>query len=711
MSQTLATDSGLVVDSSASVAQTVFAETLLAQATTQGALVVFLIYSVVVFLIAIAADRFGRKNSFLGEFFLGSRSLGVWAFALTYAATSASGGSFLGFPSLVYTHGWSVGLWIGGYMIVPLVSMGLLAKRMNQVARKTGAITVPDVLRDRFGSASFGTVCTLLIVLFLSINLIGQFKAGAQIIETLLAGQPLYELARTWIASTLGDGLGLGIAAREPGYVLSLLAFALIVLFYTAYGGFRAVVWTDVLQGLIMVIGVVLLLPMTIWAVGGLSAAHEKIALMTPPLNTHVVIERSLGDSEATPSDGDIEIPKGSWIIQGSIEEGNKRVFRTKSRSVLRADQPRAQWNAQATGEPTKAQHIDWLIPVIEITTLHEIESLTQHDLSPNLAARGATPQDYIDAKVEAHDPRYAYGHGEVGTYTLLPGPDPNKAAGFLSIGLALSFFLMWNFSGSGQPGNMVRLLAFKDSRTLQRAMFTMAIYYSVIYFPLVIIFVLARVLLPGWEIESDRIMPEMASHVTKLAGIPWLAGLLLAAPFAAVMSTMDSFLLVNASAIARDIYHRNLAPKASEARLKAVSVGSTVIIGVVTMVMALDPPKYLQDLVVYTTSGMSTCFLAPVFLALYWRRFNLAGAFGSLIGGLLTYNVLYFVGSYQNGFERMTPLEPGGFHPFLIGAAASFVAGVAVSLATAAPSREMTEKFFGAPETSPATETKGETP
>ncbi|MEZ6107403.1 MAG: hypothetical protein R3B96_15105 [Pirellulaceae bacterium] len=161
-------------------------------------------------------------------------------------------------------------------------------------------------------------------------------------------------------------------------------------------------------------------------------------------------------------------------------------------------------------------------------------------------------------------------------------------------MGLALSFFLMWNFSGSGQPSNMVRLLAFKDSRTLQRAIFTMAVYYGLIYFPLVMIFVMARVLLPGWEVESDRIMPEVASHVTALAGVPWLAGLLLAAPFAAVMSTMDSFLLVNASAITRDLYHRNINRRASEQRLKTISIGSTIVIGVVAMVLALNPPKYL---------------------------------------------------------------------------------------------------------------------
>ena len=92
---------------------------------------------------------------------------------------------------------------------------------------------------------------------------------------------------------------------------------------------------------------------------------------------------------------------------------------------------------------------------------------------------------------------------------------------------MAISFFFMWTFSGAGQPSNMVRLMAFKESKTLRRAIFTVSIYYSLIYFPLVIIFCCARVLLPGWETEPDRIMPEMAKVTTELAGAPWLAGLI----------------------------------------------------------------------------------------------------------------------------------------------------------------------------------------
>ena len=146
----------------------------------------FLVYIMGVFFIAWLSSRLLKGRNFLNEYFLGSRGLGVWAFALTLAATSSSGGSFMGFPSLIYTHGWSLGLWIGSYMVVPICVMGILGKRINQVARLSESITVPDILRDRFRSVSFGLIAVGLIVFFMSFNLVAQFKGGSEILRTLL---------------------------------------------------------------------------------------------------------------------------------------------------------------------------------------------------------------------------------------------------------------------------------------------------------------------------------------------------------------------------------------------------------------------------------------------------------------------------------------------------------------------------------------------
>src|SRR3954468_12775673 len=107
------------------------------------------------------ASRATARGRFVTAFFLGNRGLGAWALALT--ATVQSGGTFMGFPALIYSHGWVVALWIAPYMVIPLTGLGVLGKRLAHLSRRTGAVTVPDLFRARFGSPSLGLVTSLLI--------------------------------------------------------------------------------------------------------------------------------------------------------------------------------------------------------------------------------------------------------------------------------------------------------------------------------------------------------------------------------------------------------------------------------------------------------------------------------------------------------------------------------------------------------------------
>src|ERR1700726_3391098 len=120
----------------------------LSQRPGLGGLVALLIVIAGCVWLGTVAQRAIKKGSFLTGYFLGNRGLGAWALALT--ATVQSGGTFMGFPALVYSHGWVVALWIAAYMVVPLTGLGVLGKRIAQISRATGAITVPDLFRERF---------------------------------------------------------------------------------------------------------------------------------------------------------------------------------------------------------------------------------------------------------------------------------------------------------------------------------------------------------------------------------------------------------------------------------------------------------------------------------------------------------------------------------------------------------------------------------
>ncbi|MHC4879270.1 MAG: sodium:solute symporter family transporter, partial [Planctomycetota bacterium] len=560
---------------------------------SNAALITFALYTLAVFGIAALSNQLLKSKSFLSEYFLGSRSLGVWAFALTFAATSSSGGSFTGFPAKIYTHGWILALWIGSYMVVPICTMGLIGKRLNQVARISGAITVPDVLRDRFNSQKFGLMAVVLIVFFMSFNLVAQFKAGALILKVLLADVQVFSDFSVTVAGWTADMPFFGSDAK---YLVCLIFFGVAVIAYTTYGGFHAVVWTDVMQGVVMVFGVLILLPLAIYAVGGLDSATQEMSKMTPPYRGYGTV--SVDDRSAAPP----QLDKDDWL---KLEAGDgTRVFRVAKPFAVPADADEVHaielLEITTPGEVDRivagsvpADFVDGLsvtafqqpdedfgsvtiIPpsgvadstlrrgdVLKVTsgavskpkdfvvaTEMAIEADADEVTVPVIvAAEGRYPTGQSYSDLEATDASlksvsYVYGADKPGVYLNGPGPSATDPIGFLSLSVAISFFFMWAISGTGQPSNMVRLMAFNNSKTLKRAIFTVAMYYTCIYLPLVVIFCCARVLVPGLETEPDRIMPEIAVYLTGNVGAAWLGGLLIAAPFAAVMSTVDSFLL-----------------------------------------------------------------------------------------------------------------------------------------------------------------------
>src|SRR5207237_1322181 len=154
--------------------------------------------------------------------------------------------------------------------------------------------------------------------------------------------------------------------------------------------------------------------------------------------------------------------------------------------------------------------------------------------------------------------------------------------------------------------------------------------FYTLIYLPLVIAFVCARAIYPTEYLRnSDAVMPAMALAVTQ--DYPLLGGLLLAAPYSAAMSAVAGFLLLMSSSLVRDIYQRNLNPDVSPRAVRWISYGTTAVVGVVVTLGALNPPRFLQQIIVFSGSGLGCTFLAPIVLALYWRRATRAGALASM--------------------------------------------------------------------------------
>ena len=634
--------------------------------TSPATIITFIAYIACVFVLAGLSHRLLATKSFLGEYFLGSRGLGSWALAFTFAATAASGGSFTGFPSLIYSYGWVLAFWIASYMVAGVCSMGVLGKRLNQFARKTGAITIPDVLRDRYESTALGLFATATIIFFTVCNLIAQFKAGALIIEET------FNLPSDW------------------GYSAGLIIFAVTVVFYTAYGGFRAVVWTDVLQGVVMVVGIAILLPVVLKQGGGMEAINRKLRERPPTLVTSVA---------------------GSYNDLVVQAQGQLDTAGLLYRHPRRANSPlEIKWDPWVAEEHRFIEV--WLATNDEgqtTSTGNDVKrAIEQHPrLGPRF--RVSFPYDNNEVATDAFGRRNEMGAtGVIGLdsnrgterFLFLRGDEvlfgPGRSAQgvpFHPLGMAISFFFMWAVTGMGQPGTMLRLMAFKDSRTLKRAILTVTGFYSMVYLPLVFIFVAARVLIPELNAEnSDKAMVLVTTRVVGDMGLAYqiLGAVLVAAPFAAVMSTVDSFLLMISSGLVRDIYQRTINPQVSDQTVKRASYATTVIAGILVTLLATRPPDFLQRIIVFTGSGFAATFLCPVVLGLYWKGMTRQGALSAMVGGFVV-----MVGFFLPTLFGGSRIDLLGLHPNLWGLVVSFGLGLLVSKGTGPAPPHLVARYF----------------
>ncbi|PWC12971.1 sodium/pantothenate symporter [Brenneria corticis] len=215
-------------------------------------------YLLLVFGLSVYAYRRRQAGNFLNEYFLGGRSMGGFVLAMTLIGTYVSASSFIGGPGAAYKYGLG---WVLLSMIqlpTMLLSLGILGKKFAILARRYNAITLNDMLYARYGSR--------LLVWFASISLLVAF-IGAMAVQ-FIGGARLLETA-----------------ANIP-YDIGLLIFGVTIALYTAFGGFRASVLNDAMQGIVMLLGTVILLVGVIHAAGGLHSAVDKLQQIDPALVT-----------------------------------------------------------------------------------------------------------------------------------------------------------------------------------------------------------------------------------------------------------------------------------------------------------------------------------------------------------------------------------------------------------------------------------------
>ncbi|GAA0430931.1 sodium/pantothenate symporter [Lentibacillus halophilus] len=243
----------------------------------------------------------------------------------------------------------------------------------------------------------------------------------------------------------------------------------------------------------------------------------------------------------------------------------------------------------------------------------------------------------------------------------------PYGADGSLSPTFVSSFWILVGVGTVALPQIAVRAMSYKDSRSMHRALIIGTIVVGVIMLNMHLIGVFARPILPGIDV-GDKVMPLIALEV-----LPnWLAGIVLAAPMAAIMSTVDSLLLLVSSSIVKDVYLNYVEPQASRQRVKRLSIGITAVLGIIVFVMALNPPDLIIWLNLFAFGGLEAAFIWPVVMGLYWKKGNKYGALASMVAGI----GLYILS------DSFFP-QPLGLHSVVMPVVAAFFAYVLVSLST----------------------------
>jgi sodium/proline symporter len=250
------------------------------------------------------------------------------------------------------------------------------------------------------------------------------------------------------------------------------------------------------------------------------------------------------------------------------------------------------------------------------------------------------------------------------------------SAGGIGVVGIASA--LAWGLGYFGQPHILARFMAIRSTKEIGKARLIAVI--SGVVLPLYgAIFVgMAGIAFFGTDnplMNSEIVYIELVQVVFN----PWIAGFLLAAILAAIMSTIDSQLLVSSSALTEDFYKTFFRKNASDKELVWVSRLSVVVIAVIAILLAMSGGKIL-DLVAYAWAGFGAAFGPAVILSLFWKRMTRNGALSGIIVGGLTVILWEYTGS------ALYEMVPG----FIFSA----IAIIIFSLLDKEPSKEIQDEF-----------------
>jgi len=218
-------------------------------------IVVLALYVGVLFLIGYFASR--RVKS-MGDYYVGGKKLGFLAVAFSARATGESGWLLIGLTGMGALSGLSAYWVVVGEVLGVALSWWFMAKRFKRKSDAYGSMTIPDYLESHFKSKkkTLRLVASVILSVFVIIYVSSQIDVTGKAFESMMG---------------------------MDYYVGAILGF-IIVLSYIFIGGFVAAVWSDLFQGVLMFLGLVILPVVVYFSMGGSSDIVERLANIDPAL-------------------------------------------------------------------------------------------------------------------------------------------------------------------------------------------------------------------------------------------------------------------------------------------------------------------------------------------------------------------------------------------------------------------------------------------
>ena len=219
---------------------------------------------------------------------------------------------------------------------------------------------------------------------------------------------------------------------------------------------------------------------------------------------------------------------------------------------------------------------------------------------------------------------------------------------------IGIASLVAWGLGYFGQPHLLVRFMATKSIKVIPTACRT-----SIIW----MLFCLAGAVSVGFfgcayfsqhiaEGTSVIANPELVFIVlTQVLFNPWIAGILMSAILAAVMSTLSCQLLVCSSTLTEDFYRAFIRPQASARELIWFGRAMVLMVSLVAILIAMDPQSKVLGLVSYAWAGFGASFGPVIIMSLWWKKMTKNGALAGMVTGAVTvivWNTFGWFGLYE---------------------------------------------------------------